>query len=191
MRTKVSFTCEQCKITFEREKHGNHLYRFCSRKCFDLNRIETKPAQKNQFKCKNCKVAFERKKDGRRTYQFCSKQCNLAFNFLGTKNPRWNGGGYSYRNFLKEQCEKCNSSRNLTIHHKNENHSDNNPTNLQTLCRKCHYFIHTKMFITYDGITLSVKEWARIKNIKYPTLLQRIKLEYSTEEIFSPVKSKR
>ena len=42
----------------------------------------------------------------------------------------------------KSECEKCGfvavHSCQLDIHHINENHSDNTPNNLQTLCANCH-----------------------------------------------------
>jgi hypothetical protein len=41
-------------------------------------------------------------------------------------------------------CEKCNSIKNIQIHHKNKNHFDNRLSNLQALCAKCHQGWHNK-----------------------------------------------
>src|ERR1039457_2882938 len=44
----------------------------------------------------------------------------------------------SYRHYKKPFCERCGSSLNLEVHHKNEDIRYNNPENLETLCRSCH-----------------------------------------------------
>jgi 5-methylcytosine-specific restriction endonuclease McrA len=43
-----------------------------------------------------------------------------------------------YLRYRKRFCEKCGSSLQISIHHKNRNHKDNDEQNLQTLCWKCH-----------------------------------------------------
>lgn len=44
----------------------------------------------------------------------------------------------------KEKCENCGTTENLGIHHKNNDHYDNNPENLQILCVSCHLSLHKK-----------------------------------------------
>ena len=42
---------------------------------------------------------------------------------------------------LKERghkCNRCDATKNLTLHHINHCTSDNNPANLEVLCRTCH-----------------------------------------------------
>lgn len=62
-------------------------------------------------------------------------------------------GTFTYRRHIKDACEECGLKsrymagdylvkRKLTIHHKDGNHSNNDPENLQTLCRKCHDKAH-------------------------------------------------
>lgn len=41
-------------------------------------------------------------------------------------------------------CEVCGSTRNIDIHHKDGNWHNNDPGNLQCLCRSCHLRAHKK-----------------------------------------------
>lgn len=41
-------------------------------------------------------------------------------------------------------CVTCGATDNLTIHHKDGNHKNNELTNLVTLCKECHEKIHTR-----------------------------------------------
>ena len=49
-----------------------------------------------------------------------------------------------YVKHRKSECEICCGSKNLQVHHKDENRDNNNPDNLITLCQKCHGQIHNK-----------------------------------------------
>jgi len=58
----------------------------------------------------------------------------------GRKRKNWkNRRGYS-RQFIKNLCEKCETNKNLTVHHKIplNKKKDYSKRNCQTLCRKCH-----------------------------------------------------
>lgn len=50
-----------------------------------------------------------------------------------------------YRAFVKDTCEKCGYrtkdptlKRDLDVHHRDGDHSNNDPSNLETLCPSCH-----------------------------------------------------
>jgi HNH endonuclease len=62
----------------------------------------------------------------------------------GATNPAWKGGRdpKTYRKNLQSICERCGSTRFLLIHHKDENRSNNEPGNLETLCKRCHQLHH-------------------------------------------------
>lgn len=50
-------------------------------------------------------------------------------------------------NIIKEKCSKCGFSSYkgaLHIHHKNGDHNDNIPPNLEVLCANCHFELHHK-----------------------------------------------
>lgn len=50
--------------------------------------------------------------------------------------------GIRARKLRKKNCEVCNTTTNLGIHHKNEDWADNAPANLMTLCASCHMKLH-------------------------------------------------
>lgn len=51
-----------------------------------------------------------------------------------------------YREYKKDYCERCNfvavHLSQLDIHHKNGDHKDNNPGNLEAVCVNCHRLEH-------------------------------------------------
>ena len=63
----------------------------------------------------------------------------------GRNHYLWKGGKHvrRYRAIVeKTQCDVCGSTDNLGIHHKNLDHYDNHPDNLQVLCVHCHMALH-------------------------------------------------
>lgn len=63
----------------------------------------------------------------------------------GSRHYLWKGGTERrpYRDLVKkEKCEKCGGRINLGIHHRNFDHYDNEPGNLQVLCLHCHLSLH-------------------------------------------------
>jgi hypothetical protein len=46
------------------------------------------------------------------------------------------------RQYLKATCEECGTMENLHAHHKDKNISNNDPSNVQTLCASCHLRLH-------------------------------------------------
>ena len=67
----------------------------------------------------------------------------------GEKHYLWKGG-QSIRRYRgkvkKESCEVCKGRLNLGIHHKDFDHYNNDPTNLQVLCLFCHMSLHKKAY---------------------------------------------
>ncbi len=85
---------------------------------------------------------FDVSRKGRRQRKFCSIRCSK----LGKFNPRWTGdsaskvaGHHRARRAYVEigPCEKCGASP-AERHHKDENTSNNAPSNIAILCRRCH-----------------------------------------------------
>lgn len=49
----------------------------------------------------------------------------------------------SYQQFVKEECERCGSTKNLVVHHKDHDHSNQDEVNnFETLCKSCHQKEH-------------------------------------------------
>lgn len=72
----------------------------------------------------------------------------------GKLSPSYKNGVRAYPLKAKEdgaQCAMCESKFNLLVHHKDGNRENNEDTNLQVLCKKCHQRIHhAPIFYVYS-----------------------------------------
>ena len=111
-------------------------------------RQQHKPKAAEPRQCEHCLKTLERRRneagrlEGFRDFmrrRFCSLSC---------ANSRSKGGASrkaSHYHALKlraECCEACGTSKRLHAHHIDENWTNNEPTNIQTLCVFCHAFWH-------------------------------------------------
>ena len=55
-----------------------------------------------------------------------------------TNHPRFKTGIWSYRKFIKSECEDCGSTKHLVVHHMDEDRNNNDKDNLRTVCSSCH-----------------------------------------------------
>ena len=46
------------------------------------------------------------------------------------------------RKYKKTYCEACGSSKKMVTHHIDQDRTNNDPDNIQTLCKQCHDFFH-------------------------------------------------
>jgi hypothetical protein len=77
----------------------------------------------------------------------CSRACHnkrIAEPRFGADNPTWKGGIQTYRRHRRDSCERCGSTNRLVVHHKDENRYNNDLSNLETLCRRCHQNHHAE-----------------------------------------------
>lgn len=107
----------------------------CSREdCSQINPQPLKNFHKRSLakdglssQCKSCKAESESKR-------YFSPEINSA------NKPRHHGK--IYKLYKKETCEKCNfvpqHTCQLDVDHIDGNKSNNDPSNLQTLCANCH-----------------------------------------------------
>ena|SRR3990167_71992 len=78
----------------------------------------------------------------------------------GLTSTQWSNRSHPYLKHRKMQCEnrdghitghKCRSKiewdGQLDVHHKDKNHENNDPANLETLCKNCHALAHKKKAI--------------------------------------------
>lgn len=137
----------------------NHLRRgwgkYCSRKCLAKAQLRGKFVYCDQCgkKIWRAPAQLKRPKSGK---FFCSKSCQTLWRnkfYSGSNHPFWKGGIRSYRDKYKKillkakvlpVCSRCsyNNEIVLAVHHKDGNRKNNNPENLEWLCRNCHYLIH-------------------------------------------------
>lgn len=96
--------------------------------------------------CERCGISFSRKKlkSGRledlRAYlprRFCSRTCGNSRLIVKPDTFYWRA-----RHHRKSACEACSATTLLTVHHVDQHAENNEPQNLQTLCKRCHDFWH-------------------------------------------------
>lgn len=56
-----------------------------------------------------------------------------------------------YQKYIKSSCEICGATKDLEVHHKDKNHSNNNPNNLMTVCNSCHQRVHNQSLTSLYG----------------------------------------
>lgn len=72
----------------------------------------------------------------------------------GAANGRYKDGTQStaYRQMVeKRECNRCGSTEQLVVHHRDGVHTNNRPDNLEVLCSPCHSSHHKQEY------------WARVK----------------------------
>ena len=89
---------------------------------------------KETCQCKMCKgtAGFQK---GHKSYQGTN-----------TKNSHYTNGIVAYRRLAYEHfpklCSMCGATKNLYVHHKDQNRMNNKIENLIIVCRSCHCKIH-------------------------------------------------
>lgn len=101
--------------------------------------------------CAWCSTLFDRKRypNGRledygvfQRRRFCSLSCGTSWQHASTTAPTDAASRKRAMRFTGERCDSCGFSGDLTIHHCDGDPKNNQPENLQTLCRSCHSFWH-------------------------------------------------
>jgi len=95
--------------------------------------------------CATCGRPMSRKRyDGRledltafNKRKFCSLSCANTRTELGKHGYSWRA-----RKHLKAFCEACGSANRREAHHIDQDRSNNDPENIQTLCCHCHTTWH-------------------------------------------------
>ena|SRR3989344_4174812 len=144
--------CKTCsKRFFARNYHIKIGWgKYCSRECHYADKSGHK---KMCFICgKELYRTIASIKHSKSGKFFCSKSCQTKWRnqeFIGPKHSNWVDGSMAYRSVLKRHkveavCRLCDikDKRVLAIHHIDENHYNNDVSNLTWLCHNCHYRVH-------------------------------------------------
>lgn len=107
-----------------------------------------------QKKCPVCENFFETKKGHKKEKSTCSHSCSNVFFRSGEDNPNWKDTPTSdellYRKICfinwKKECIICKFDKVVEVHHIDENHNNNDPSNLVPLCPNHHKMFHTKKY---------------------------------------------
>lgn len=98
--------------------------------------------------CKHCQKPLARKKFGTRLEDrqifMKRKYCHQGCMAMGMMKADPTRDAYRKRiyHLRKKNCEQCQTTEKLSIHHKDRNWRNNDPENLQTLCSSCHTSLH-------------------------------------------------
>lgn len=119
-----------------------------------------RPAKPTPVKfCKSCGKQMERPRiDGKieELATFVKRiYCNRACMAVGMEKDRCQSPSHSRakaNRHIKEACEACGATGKLHVHHKDEDPFNNDPSNLRTLCPRCHRRSHSPNFMD-DGVT--------------------------------------
>lgn len=146
--------CKHCGISFNKTGRNHKVCPVCANK---------KPKIGDTVNCAECKKPFTRR--GRR-HVYCDKcsedrQRKRAYDHQvktgyikqpgvgtggaqgrGKTHHSWRTGIGTYAQYRKEECERCGSTKNLCAHHKDHNRVNNEPSNIETLCKRCHQVEH-------------------------------------------------
>jgi HNH endonuclease. len=95
--------------------------------------------------CPACGATFNRKRyrgtledSGRyRTRIYCSQSCANTRREVTKSGHHWRA-----QRHRKDSCQACSATTDLHVHHKDRDHTNNDPSNLMTLCASCHLRLH-------------------------------------------------
>jgi len=92
--------------------------------------------------CPVCNAPIKKYKDN----LTCSYSCANKYTKLGPKNGNWKESTYQTTcfHFHKKECIICQENNIVTVHHLDENHNNNDPSNLIPLCPTHHQYWHSR-----------------------------------------------
>lgn len=145
--------CKQCGVAFRAKPVHirNGWGKYCSARCHHSGMTN-----RRLMRCFTCSKNLERTPKQIRASKsgkfFCSKSCQTKWRngfFVGPKHRNWKTGAFTYQTILRrlgieEVCLLCREKdeRVLVTHHRDEEHSNNDPRNLAWLCHNCHHLAH-------------------------------------------------
>lgn len=138
--------------------------------------------------CEYCGKRLERKRlpNGDLEYlihfnrrKFCDRLCMAqAFDVRETTdNPSWSTAHYHARKLIPPgPCVRCGKPNASDVHHKDGNHQNNAPENLERICRSCHSLAHRKRKLCVicgkpqKGLGYCEKHYQRFKKYGNPLM---------------------
>lgn len=134
---KIKKVCLICSQEFVVFRHRQNTAKYCSKECLSKREISKETREKMSKK----KLGSTPWNKGKRFTQMN----NNKHAYKGDTATKWAGHKRAQKVIGdKKNCERCGTTKQLVIHHKNENPLDNRKKNLERLCRACHINHHRK-----------------------------------------------
>ncbi len=153
----ITKQCLHCDSDFEaslkEHKRGNAKY--CSKKCFSgWRKNQPRIRKEPNCKCAQCGTMFHKTRSKMRNSKsglfFCTRKCKDEAQRIGGIRdimPSHYGTSGSYRAICwahhKKECVVCGEDKIVAVHHYDENHQNNDPSNLIPLCPTHHVYVHS------------------------------------------------
>lgn len=125
----IKCSCQYCNRQMNKANIKKHEH-FCF-----LNPI-------NKKLCPVCNEPIKKYK----TSATCGYSCANKLFRSGPNNGMWKDSTYQTTcfHYHKKECVVCGEKNIVTVHHLDENHSNNTPSNLIPLCPTHHHYWHSK-----------------------------------------------
>lgn len=120
-----------------------------------------------------CLSVFSRRK-------FCNQHCMAqAFDQRHSQKVGWSTAHYHARKMiLAGSCSHCGKPNARDVHHKDGNHLNNSPENLERICRSCHNRVHRQKSLCricgkpVKGLGYCEKHYQRFKKYGDPFIVK-------------------
>ena len=117
------------------------------RVCMQCNNVITNKRKGLKFCSPKCRTAYN-------SYQWCLRKNRFVKPGVGSGGNQEGDSNHQYKDgigmFQKiayankpKICERCGSTENILVHHKDHNRRNNELYNLEVLCKRCHQEHHT------------------------------------------------
>lgn len=113
---------------------------------------------KNKKDCPVCGTIIKNYK----TSTTCSHKCSNTFFRTGPQHPNWKKSQYRTTCFFyhKKECVICQEVNIVAVHHLDENHKNNDPSNLIPLCPTHHSYCHSNFkHLIIEKINNYISDW--------------------------------
>lgn len=124
-----------------------------SRLCVVCKKGYTPTSNRQKYCSKDCEKVVERERSKEKHLR---QYVRRGYNQKGENNNHWKGGVYAnyYKRIAFEHfpkvCNRCGSVKFIVVHHIDRNRYNNDISNLEVLCRKCHCAEHDIVKNNFD-----------------------------------------
>lgn len=97
-----------------------------------------------------------------KTSKTCGYSCSNTLFRSGPNNPNWKDSTYTTTcfHYHTKECVICQESNIVEVHHLDENHKNNSPSNLIPLCPTHHQYWHSRYrHIVEPQIRKYIENW--------------------------------